>query len=361
MTVVLLLYGNWCGLGLTYDSYNYLAAAESLTASGELRMNDGNPYVVHAPLYPAIISFFGEDPERYLRFLHLVLYMSTMLIIMRIIKISIGDILLRLGAFIIIIVSVGIQMIYSFIWTEPLFLLFFSIHNLYLIKYVKENKLEYLIVMTIAALLLGLTRNAGIFLILPTFVLLLVQHAKKIVLPGFYLIFGLLGFTIWNINAIQYPAGVHVILDRIDIFANTYANVGNYLDVISNWFLPSVIPYFIRVAILVFLIVLMMKNLNKKNRFLMFQAISYIVTMIVFIKVDYSDVERLLALVYPLIIISIFTALDGNKNGPHQRKKTVIMIILAFWMVYISVRGVYNTYRWHQNRCLDYKSFKIEG
>jgi hypothetical protein len=49
LSVGSLVYSAKCGLGITYDSQNYLAAAESMAKSGTLETQFGEPYMAQPP------------------------------------------------------------------------------------------------------------------------------------------------------------------------------------------------------------------------------------------------------------------------------------------------------------------------
>lgn len=69
---------NRYGAGLSPDSVNYVAAARSFAAGKGLVMYDGSPFVVFAPLYPALLGSIshvaGLDPLSYTHTVNAVLF-----------------------------------------------------------------------------------------------------------------------------------------------------------------------------------------------------------------------------------------------------------------------------------------------
>ena len=70
LSIGLIIYSTWCGIGLTYDSFDYLAAASSFQKDGILRNHNGGPYFFHAPLFPVLVSILGEDPLAKIKFIN---------------------------------------------------------------------------------------------------------------------------------------------------------------------------------------------------------------------------------------------------------------------------------------------------
>jgi len=69
---------NRYGAGLSPDSVNYVAAARSFAAGKGLAMYDGSPFVIFAPLYPALLGsisrFTGLDPLSYTHIVNAILF-----------------------------------------------------------------------------------------------------------------------------------------------------------------------------------------------------------------------------------------------------------------------------------------------
>jgi hypothetical protein len=351
----MLIYSTWCGPGITYDSKDYIAAAESFRSSGELLNSDGKPFIAHAPLLPVLLSIPGGDLFFFIRIFHVILFGSTMMIIMMMLRTLIKAEQFRLMAFTAIAFAVGIQMIYNFVWTEPLFLFFFAVHNWALIRFLKLKRQTDFGLLVIAAFMMGLTRNAGFFIILATGPSLLL-FANRRSSSLLYLFLGSLGFTIWNIYTFFLQDGVNTIVEGVPFFTAIGLNFRNYLDVMTTWMMPSLVPMAFRIllaVVMIFVLSLALKsrNLAVEGKAFLVQSILYTCIMIVFISVDKSDVERLLAVTYPWLVIGFFMILAPEQLGRGKISARIIFPLLCCWCIYVGARSVKNSMMWHQNNC----------
>jgi len=85
-SVGLSIYSSWCGLGLTYDSFDYLAASESFKENLKLTNRNGSPYIFHAPLFPVLLSFFGEYPNNFFSIFNTAICIVTLLQLFKFLK-----------------------------------------------------------------------------------------------------------------------------------------------------------------------------------------------------------------------------------------------------------------------------------
>jgi uncharacterized membrane protein len=82
--------------------------------------------------------------------------------------------------------------------------------------------------------------------------------------------------------------------------------------------------------------------------------------MIVAIKVDKDEIERLLAIVLPWLILAIFITIDINWKNISTTFKRLIMALLILWVSYTGFRGVYNSINWHKMNCSTEKLSNIK-
>ncbi len=122
----LIIYSTWCGIGITYDSIDYLAAASSFQKDSILCNHNGSPYFFHAPLFPVLLSILGENPLVKIKVINLLLFFIMLLTIQQIIHQYFTHRWLNVMCLFAIGFGVGQQMIYNFIWTEPSFLFLFA-------------------------------------------------------------------------------------------------------------------------------------------------------------------------------------------------------------------------------------------
>src|SRR5688572_17596485 len=71
ISLLIQFYVTNCGLLLTYDSREYLSAANSFNEQGVFMGTDGTPYVFWPPLFPMILSLFA-DPQAAMVWINLV-------------------------------------------------------------------------------------------------------------------------------------------------------------------------------------------------------------------------------------------------------------------------------------------------
>ncbi len=355
ISIGILIYSTWCGVGLTFDSYNYLSAGESLKKYGKLLMQDGSLYIVHAPLFPVFISLLGTNPILGIKAANILLFVITTFIVRAIIQNSIKNDILKIFSLAGITWSVNIHMIYNFIWTEPLFLFLFSMHTWLLLRYLHGKVRINLIAVIFIAFLMGITRNAGVFIILPSWLFLTYSREFDWKNSISYLVGSTSGFLSWNLYAFFYFGGKNKIINGVDFFSGIPRNFINYIDTISCWATPSLVPGFLRLSILIIIMVIIvlaiLKSYSVSARLFLFSGIIYILIMICFIQIDVSDVERMLSIIYPWLIVGIFTLLDGRMLQLNLNIKRVLALILCIWIGYVGARTIKNSIMWHQNQC----------
>jgi len=352
------IYSSWCGLGLTYDSNDYLSAASSFSSDQILLNKDGSPYSFHAPLFPIILSIMGDDPLFKIKVLNIVFLLMTMIAMLVIIRQSISNHFLIVMSFTAIFVSVGQQMIYSFVWTEPTFVFLFMLHNIFLIRYLKGTNQYDFFGMILFAFLMGITKNTGFFIIIPTTLFLLIQlKTKRFATSLVYFFIGSSGFIAWNLYAF-FVLGLYLeVYDGVGFLNGGLNNLINYLDIISQWFLPSVIPMRIRLIIELLLlgIGLKMLRLNKMNlsaKVFLAQFVCYTIVMVFFVEVDKDEIERLLSIIYPWFIIGLFILIDSGWSNLTIKVKRVFILFFVFGVVYIGIRSFNNIDMWHHRHCV---------
>ena len=171
-----------------------------------------------------------------------------------------------------------------------------------------------------------------------------------------YLVLGSSGFVAWNGYVALVREGVQQVYQANPFLTGWWGNIMNYSDVISTWFLPTVLPLAIRILLLVvvFLLSIIYQKRLLRNRVVLvlsYQSFFYITTMIVLLSVDYDEIERLLAIVYPWVIGALFILMDHVYQVLGGRTKRILLVGLLAWMSYVAVRGGHNSLRWHRDRC----------
>lgn len=355
LSIGLTIFSTWCGLGLTYDSHAYLAAAESLEENKLTNHNEA-PYTFHAPLFPVALSLLGENPSRSFLILNKFVCLFTLLLLFIISKNYFKSKLISLMLFITISFNVGFQMINFFLWTESIFLLIFVAHNYFLLKFLSgERKVDYWLLIC-TAFLMGITKNTGWFIILTTSgILLLYTKRSNFKISGIYALLGSIGFSIWNIYIIIFSNGVQMYRNN-EFLTGFQLNTYNYTDILSQWFLPGLVPYAFRLLFLIVLAIFFIKILIKKNapiqiKIFFTQFLAYLVIMIVAVKVDKDEIERLLSIIAPWLMMVVFMTIEWKLENVGLALRRYIFGLLILWLFYIGFRGINNCIRWHSRNC----------
>jgi hypothetical protein len=344
-------------LGFTYDSYDYLAAATSFREDLNFLNADNSPYFIHAPFFPLWMSFLGNDPVFAVRIIHIVLFIISMLIIDKLLHETISIHALRVTAFLLISMAVGLHMVHNFIWTEPTFLVFFALHNLALVIYFRQEKPSLVFLMALLAFFMGITRNAALFIILPTgFSLWYFSSANKVRSGVMYTVIGLSGFLIWNFYALVFVNKLSTFQEGGSLYQDFSQSLWVYPDVMSKWFLPVAIPRTLRISLfLIGLIAIFYFSWRilslRAPKVFMIQSVAYWACLVPIIVVENSEAEKLLAIVYPFFIMSILALLDKKWVLWPKTYRKMIMICLLGWLIYVSVRTIKNSVMWHRNNC----------
>jgi len=353
----ILIFSTWCGLGFTYDSHDYLSAAGSFREGFYFLNANGSAYFIHAPFFPIWISWVGENPLLMIKSVHIVLFFLSLMVIDKILFITINSLFIRILGFFLISLAVGVHMVHNFIWTEPTFLFFFVLHNLFLILYLKKEKLSLILWMGLLALLMGITRNAAVFIVLTTSTCLwYFSRNSRIKVSITYLILGLLGFMIWNFYALVIVNKLNTFKEGGSLYQDLLASFWVYPDMISKWFMPSVVPLFVRALVLLMVLSLMIYSLfrvfsNPVPKIFLIQFLIYWVLIVPIIVVENSEAEKLMAILYPFFIIVILMFLDKEWEKLLKPYRAIIIIGLVGWLSYTSARTVKNSIMWHQNNC----------
>ncbi len=360
-SVGLSIYSSWCGLGLTYDSFDYLAASESFKENLKLTNRNGSPYIFHAPLFPVLLSFFGAYPNNFFPLFNTVICIVTLLQLFKLLKGYFRNKFLFLIGYASISLSVGFQMIHNFLWTEPIFLLLFVFHNHFLLRFLKSEKRVNYWLLICMAFLMGLTKNTGFFIILSTSGILLFYSKTSIFKSSvIYILSGSIGFVLWNVFVLIFYNGEQMFQNN-EFLIGVDVNFINYTDTISRWFLPGFIPYLYRMLFLITVIVIYFLMLKKEKvpiqiKIFLIQFLAYLLIMIVVIRVDKDEIERLLSIVGPWLFIALIMTLELRWKNIGFALRRWILVLLTVWVCYIGFRSINNSIGWHNGNCTIKKS-----
>ena len=260
-----------------------------------------------------------------------------------------------------------LYLVHSFLWTEPFFITVLCVHLFFLGKYLNTGARKYIIVCTIASLLLLLTRHAGIFLVVGTVLaLVLVANSKSN-----YMIAGIYGFCsgslfiTWNIyksEGLEKRYSDLLAPVKEDRYAIYQDNILNYLDQLPHWVFPPFLPYFVKVVfffIFLFLLIWVFwkyKAGNDQPKFFSVMAIIFVVyyTCIhTMYTVNPADIERYLSPVFVIFGIIMFKAVELCLPLLKMKisKKYVYALLVLLFLVYPIFRTMKNVLHFYQLSC----------
>ncbi len=358
--------GNKNGIGLTFDSENYIYAGENLYHHGYL-MRPGNlQYVEWAPGYPALIAFlrfFGKDIQQSIFIFHCILIGCSVYFVGKISYPHFNNFYLFTLFFLTIVFSTPLVLDFHFVWSEGVFIFLSVILFYFLLKYLENKKNKNFLYLILFSALISADRQAAIFFIPGVAICLLVLSGKingRVIcnLILFYFLASLPAL-LWVIRN-KFVSGE--VMPNYEISSQTsfYNHFLWHHDILTSWFVPDEIPVYLRM-ICFYLIALLsiffyfkkIKNelLSKKifiSGFIIFTSY-YLLTFLFCSRVGHPffDEERILSIVYIFGMLSVFLFLDSIFLIIPFKKQQLILITLALWMSYPIVRTIYNVNFWH--------------
>ncbi|WP_027003115.1 hypothetical protein [Hugenholtzia roseola] len=176
-------YATQAGIWLTADSFDYLAAAQSLHVKNALLRANGKPFVHWTPLYPALLACIGKNKGEILPFVAAQqLFFSVILyfFLYQIIKKNVKSAIARIWTFLALLTALPLFMVSIFLWSESFFLLLLA--ALWYFYPDKKNTSKSFtfqsLCFALLALLLVMQRNAGIFWLLGLLMMLFTASSQ---------------------------------------------------------------------------------------------------------------------------------------------------------------------------------------
>jgi len=334
----LILWSNLDGLGLTRDSYYYMAQASKLRDIGFISYLSN--YGIQQKALIFLISLSDQHSCEITALANSVFFVGAVSIWVVSSRNLFRDrfIWMCFGLF----TAINTPMILgsSFLWTEAFFYLIIACCFFYFGQTRNNNFLIYC-GFTVVALF---ARKAGLLIVLGSLIYwelsFETSNTRKAIifsLAAFllYLLYGNLGFP----NLI----GEQPSLDFI------YQNTVFQLKTLGRWvspFYPTIIGSFIILAIL---LTLRMRN----NRTVVLSTIivlTYLVVRLFFEREFEEEHERYLSVIYPLFWLVI--CLRADQCGFKGKQKLITISALGLILIYQSVRVIQNIMLWSSNGCL---------
>jgi hypothetical protein len=353
MCVLMQGYGHRCGLLLTPDSNNYISASQSLKTDGSFRSPDGSLYTYWPPLFPATLALFNS-PEHAAPWMYAVatalIGILSFLILNRILENN----LCKVTVLFLTLSSVQFMMISVFLWSEMNFLLLvlcvtFCVLNL-------TTSRNYFTALLIAAFLLCLQRNAGLFILSGVCCWILLDKTLslkiRIVKSSILFLAGISGLVAWNIH-LSYILESGFFFYRHEFFVHAIENFSTVSAMLVRIFIPISGPIasvigIVMFAALIFRIVTSTEAIQLIGLLLLF----YWIGLVCMFRLDLYDMDRFLSAIVLFIYLLVFEGLEKAFKNLTKPVRTALAIVILLWMAYPVYRTVSNLQQWNRSSCM---------
>lgn len=344
--------GGWarfCGLNLTYDSMQYLAAAASMKQSFQLLGADGKPITYWPPLFPILLTPYS-NPVAAVGFLHYVLIIILGWQLWSLCKVLFLNHWLAAACMAFVLCGVHVTMISAFLWSELWFTIFLMAFVLCLVHPHQKSGLWW------AAgfgFLMCLQRNAGVFMVAgaASYLFFSLPSRKQLLQSCAWFSIATSGSWAWNLYAsflidsdfrfYQHEFGQHVLHNcRVIIHPMVRAFVP----------LPSNISWVAALAMAVLLLYQEKIVKDRTIRLLLSVITAYLLGMILLFRLDVHDGDRFIAVVLPLVALVTFALLARCYNNP-KKIRLPIALVVAVLLTYSGFRTIKNVRLWHNMSC----------
>jgi len=274
---IILITAKW-GAGFSADSAGYLACARNIVNGRGISLiydSNGNPLSLWLPyrndgilnlfpwppFFPIVLSVFGFMKLNLIvagRFLNALLFGVNIFLISFIVKKYLKSFFLTVFAIIILITSRDMIQIHTMFWSEPLFIFLTLLGFVFLIDFLKNKKILFLLIASLFFSLAFFTRTVGISLIAVCAAAVLfyseLKIKNKIIYSAMSILIGFLPFSLWTlINKFVYGGS------QAEFVFNplTLVQYSKILDTISLWVIANKASEKIRIIIIIALIIIM--------------------------------------------------------------------------------------------------------
>jgi hypothetical protein len=336
----------------TNDSRTYLAIARNLAAGNGFADADGDPVVYWPPLYPFVLRLGVDHPGAFVFGLHLLCMGGVFFLWLRMAGRQLespGHVLLY-GAY--LVTATPLLMIATFVWSEALFLLLFSVYLALLYRYVHTLENRWLVWAAAPGFLMLLVRNAGVFLFAGALLGLWAAVGKPLS-RKYLLLHGVLvasGSAAWNVHRLLLNGNGHVfgqLLPQVQPLRNAELVLG---ELAAN-FLPYPLLAPAGAALVLGLLTAfawLWRTGRIREPFvrLLFVVIVTYLGAWLLIPAHPDDISRFLSLVLPALYLVLLRTVEAaiKPRGPVGR--TLARIGLLAGLAYPAVRVVHNALRW---------------
>ncbi len=337
----------------THDSQSYEYAASTLLKTGEMKyFGYDTPIIQWPPFYilvSAAIKAIGVDFAQgaawvnALAFAYLIYACCVYLFDTLNIK------WLAIPALILMTASVPLIFISGYAWSEMLFILLSVLSIIFMLQYVKRERLSWLVATLVSSCLCWLTRYIGIVVIAVSAIILFASQKtfwERIRKTFIYLVFSCFPMALWVIRNYTLSGtltggrspGTYTLRDSLSFSLETFAGWLSFSNPLIAW---------ISAALFVFLIMLafsMKKNSKKINNtpdFMAFVLCIVIYAVLIIVSATKTSMDplddRLWAPVFPFWVITLVLLFDRLLKNVSMGKAVKWMAIGFTMFVLIAV------------------------
>jgi hypothetical protein len=371
-------------LGLSADSISYVFIAESLL-NGNGIVNENGLFISHwPPLYPIILALIAKithfNIQQSALYLNALLIFSLPLIYYKITKIVNLKYAFKVLLPIVLIVS-WTTLRHKYLLTEGLFLTLLLLVLLFFTKWIKHNKLTYLIISALLSGLLILTRYAGIgFIAGFCFYLLFLQKktiGNKLKTLIAYIIPVSFLFLIWLIYSYEMDASKTI--REFQFHPISWNQLYILFRVISSWIIPSLsigVLFLILITIGLFntkfkiIIKLIIANITNSKTYIGLLS-TLVLSYIIFIIVSLSFFDqripisnRILSCLFPLLLLLLTLIFNFSIEKKRLNNLVFIGVVLLFcnaiyktlpaWLYHYNNGSGYTSKSWKNSELISF-------
>ena len=331
-------------IGMTLDSYYYFSAAENWAKSGQLLDHQGNVYANWPPLYPWLLSLGVPNMLSFALWLHGFALLASVYFFNRCLPEKLSP-AIRNAALLSYALYAPLLACSIYLWSEVVFM---AVLMAAFAAFQRKEKPAMLVAYIIAANLMCLQRNAGIFFIAAwTLSHLFTAQPLQLKIRTIAIQGSLASMTFiaWQLRNFLWVTQAQDFRQNIAL-VSLPESIRLSLSAMSTWLLPLQLPESFRLGLfLLAIIALTLAAIHSRNRLQM--NISLLLTIGCYLAGTWalrmnipSENDRYFLPLFPFFLLLIINIL-------HQYNKIIIPLLLSI-CIYQTARGVKNTYQWHQ-------------
>lgn len=348
----LVIYMNWCGLGLTNDSLAFISIAENFLKHGFFNYNH-EMLQYKPPAFPYIIALIGKSN---MFIFNLVCYVSYCFLLFQLVKRELTD-ASAIGVYVLLLISTPIFMVHHFLWTEPIANLLLVALLIFSVKIIDKFSLKTFLIIIGLCWMLILVRHAAIFLVVGIgFGFLIVSRFKKWAMVFAPLsVFPMLIWHFLKPESYGFRLGQIQGISAQNNFYKITHNIYMLLEGLSSYLFPIIIPESLRVVVTVVLVALFFVYAirTSNNRLVLFYIsliVCYCILMLSVFKIP-SDGERYMIPVFIVLLAAIIKFMNGKWKLVNTHVAKVLFVMIFSMVFYNAVRSVKNIIMWHEVTC----------